>query len=276
MSAIETTLPFRNTTLFARHWPTDMPQAVVGIVHGFGEHSGRYEHVADFLNQHDYAVTTYDLPGHGRTPGKRGHVDRYDILLDSVQALLDFTKANYPTLPVFLFGHSMGGNILANFLIQRQPTIKAAILQASWLKIPYDPPKFEIWLAKTMRNIYPSLQVSSKLDATAISVDPKVVDVYKRDPLNHDKITPGWFFGAFEAQQFAIQNARKISVPTLVMHGTVDRLAGFSGSEDLVKNGSTNLTFRSWEGFYHELHNEPRQAEVFQFMLDWMDEQLES
>lgn len=251
-----------------------MPQAVMGIVHGFGEHSGRYRHVVEFFNQHDIACTTYDLPGHGRTPGKRGHVDNYEVLLDSVQAFLEFTQNEFPNLPVILFGHSMGGNILANFLIQRQPSIQAAVLQGSWLRVPYKLPAFEIWLAKTMRRIYPSLQVSSKLDTSAISVDPAVVEAYKNDSLNHGLITPGWFFGAYEAQQIAIINASQIGVPTLVMHGTADRLAAHSGSEDLVKHGGSNLTYRAWEGFYHELHNEPRQAEVLQYMLDWVEEQL--
>jgi alpha-beta hydrolase superfamily lysophospholipase len=267
-------LPFKKTNLFARHWPVSQAKAVVGIIHGFGEHSGRYTHVADFFTKNGFSVTTFDLPGHGKTTGKRGHVDNYDVLLDSVQTLLDFTRKQYPGLPVFLFGHSMGGNILANFLIRRQPAIQGAVLQASWLRVPYELPKLEIWLAKTMRTIYPSLQVSSKLDVNAVSHDPAVVAAYKADALNHDKITPGWFFGAYEAQQFAINHAADITVPTLVMHGTADKLAGFGGSEELANNGGPTLTFKPWAGLYHELHNEPEQNEVLQYTVDWFNTQL--
>ncbi len=269
-------LPFHQTHLFARHWPVvDRPKAAVGIVHGFGEHAGRYAHVAAFLNQHGYAVTAYDLPGHGQTQGKRGHVDRYDTLLDSVQTLLNFTRTEYPDLPVFLFGHSMGGNILANFLIRRQPPIKGVVVQGAWLKVPYALPKLEIWLAKTMRNILPSIQVSSKLDVTAVSRDPAVVAAYKADTLNHGVITPGWFFGAYEAQRYAIDHAADIRVPTLIMHGAADKIAGLDGSRALYENGNKALlTFKAWDGLYHELHNEPEQQTVLAYMTSWLDSQL--
>nr|WP_266366073.1 alpha/beta hydrolase [Tellurirhabdus rosea] len=126
-----------------------------------------------------------------------------------------------------------------------------------------------------MRGIYPSLQVSSRLDASAISSDPAVVEAYRKDPLVHGKITPGWFFGAFEAQQFAIDHVARIGVPTLVMHGTGDRIAAPSGSADLARNGGPNLTYRAWEGLFHELHNEPQRAEVLQFMVNWVDSKLQ-
>ncbi|WP_407704837.1 alpha/beta fold hydrolase [Tellurirhabdus rosea] len=104
--------------------------------------------MAQAFNERGYAVTACDLPGHGHSPGKRGHVDGYEVLLDSVQALLDFTQSLYPGKPVVLLGHSMGGNIAANFLIRRQPDVRAAVIQAAWLRMPYDPPKLEIWLAR--------------------------------------------------------------------------------------------------------------------------------
>ncbi|MEZ0609506.1 lysophospholipase [Fibrella sp. WM1] len=274
MSALELAIPFNEGNLFATDWPVKQPKAVVGVIHGFGEHSGRYKHVAGFLNERGFAVTSYDLPGHGRTSGKRGHVANYEVLLASVAAFLQFTRERHPNLPIFLFGHSMGGNILANFLIRRKPAIQAAVVQAPWLRIPYAPPKLEIWLAKTMRYIYPSIQVSSKLDPASISRDPAVVAAYKADPLVHDKITPGWFFGAFEAQEYAISHADQINVPTLVMHGTEDRLAAHSGSVDLVAKGGRSLTFKSWPGLYHELHNEPEQRDVLQFMASWLESQL--
>ncbi|CCG99077.1 Lysophospholipase [Fibrella aestuarina BUZ 2] len=275
MSALELTIPFGSAHLSATDWPLEGAKAVIGLIHGFGEHSGRYRHVAEFLNKQGFAVTSYDLPGHGKTPGKRGHVANYEVLLDSVDAFMGFTKERHPALPVFLFGHSMGGNILANFLIRRQPVIRGAIVQAAWLRMPYEPPKMEIWLAKTMRYIYPSIQVPSKLDPTSVSRDPVVIAAYKADTLVHDKITPGWFFGAFEAQEYAISHADQINVPTLVMHGTDDRLAAHSGSVDFAIKGARNVTMKSWSGLYHELHNEPEQQDVLQLMTDWINDQLE-
>ena len=274
MACATTTIAFKNNPLFVRNWPISKPKAVFATVHGFGEHSGRYEHVADFMNLNGFAVTAYDLPGHGQTTGKRGHTDSYETLLDSVQALLDFTKNAYPNLPIVLFGHSMGGNILVNFLIRRQPALQAAVVQAPWLRLPQPPPAFELLMAKMMRNIYPSLSIDSKLNPNFVSSDPNVVADYIKDPLNHGKITPAWFFGAFEAQQAAIENAHKITIPTLVMHGKADQLAAISGTEDFVKNGKKNLTYKDWEGLAHELHNEPQKQAVLHFMLDWVNERL--
>ena len=274
MACSTTTIPFKNNSLFVRNWSLSKPKAVFAIVHGFGEHSGRYEHVARFMNLNGLAVVAYDLPGHGQTIGKRGHTDSYETLLDSVQALLDFTKSAYQNLPIVLFGHSMGGNILANFLISRQPDLQAAVVQAPWLRLPQSPPAFELLMAKIMRNIYPSLSIDSKLNPNFVSSDPKVVADYSNDPLNHGKITPAWFFGAFEAQKAAIENARKITTPTLVVHGTADQLAAISGTEDFVKNGGENLTYHAWADLAHELHNEPQKEAVLHFMLDWMNEQL--
>jgi len=131
MPAVTVMLPFHETGLCAMHWPVKHSKAVVGLIRGFTEHIGRYIHVAQFLNENGFAVVAYDLPGHGNTPGKRGHVDTYDILLDSVHTLLDFMRAQHPDTPVFLFGHSIGGNILANFLIRRKPDIQGAVLQGS-------------------------------------------------------------------------------------------------------------------------------------------------
>lgn len=259
------------------HWPIEQPKAVVGLIHGFTEHTGRYIHVAEFLNENGFAVAAYDLPGHGNTPGKRGHVDTYDALLDSVQTLLDFIRAQYPDAPVFLFGHSIGGNILANFLIRRKPDIQGAVLQGSWLRMPREPSKVKVGLARLMRNIYPAMQISAKEDMIpeTMSRDPAVVAAYRTDPLNHGKITPTWFFSTLEAQSYALTHAAEISVPTLVMHGTDDQAAPSSGSEDLVRNGGKNLTLKLWPGLYHGLHDEPEKHEVMQYMVDWMTGQLE-
>jgi len=256
------------------HWPTESPQAVIALVHGFGEHAGRYQHVAEFFNANGYAVTACDLPGHGRSPGKRGHVAGYGELLDTVDQLLAYTQSLYPPQPVVLFGHSMGGNIVANYLIRRQPALAAAVIQAPWLRMPTDPPKLEVFVGKLTRGVLPSVQLPTKLDPATVSSDPAVVEAYRNDPLVHDKITPGWYFGALEAQTYAIENAAEINLPTLLMHGTADRLAAFSGAEDLARNAGPNLTLKAWEGFYHELHNEPRKVEVLAYVRTWLQEKL--
>lgn len=274
MAYTETTLPFHPHDLFVRQWPAKTPQALVGIIHGMGEHSGRYTHVAEKLNDSGFSVFAYDLPGHGHTKGQRGHVQSYERLLDSVQVALDYFQNEQVGMPVALFGHSMGGNILSNFLIRRKPKAFAAVIQAPWLRMPEPPAALEFAIGKIMNGIYPSLPFSSKLDGALISRDPLEVEKYNQDPLGHDKITPAWFFGAYAAQQYAIDNAGSIAIPVLVMHGTGDKLAAHSGSEAFIKQGGKNFNFRSWPGLYHELHNEPEKHEVLDYWINWLQRHI--
>lgn len=259
------------TNVFGQSWLVENPKAVVGIIHGMGEHAGRYNYLIDALNAAQISVVGYDQFGHGKTEGKRGHVAGYDMLLGCVGELSSKMVELAPGKPTFLFAHSMGGNVLLNYLLKRNPKINGAIVSAPWLKLAFDPPALQVKLAKFVSGILPGLVQSSKLDVKAISKDPKEVQRYVDDPLVHDKISTAFFIGVHEAGEWAMEHASELKTPLLLYHGTADSLTSHDASKKFCEKASGDATFKSLEGFYHESHNEPEREELFKMILEWIN-----
>lgn len=260
-----------NLLLTCFHHPSGQDtKVVVALIHGMGEHAMRYAHVADYFNGHGIAVLSLDLRGHGTSAGKRGHTPSYDHLMDDLDTICRKAKELYPELPLILYGHSMGGNLVLNYLMRRQPKVQGAIVTAPYLKLAFEPPAWKVSLGKLTAGIIPTLTQPTGIETAAISRDPEEVRKYEADPLVHDKITSSFFVNVHFAGPYAIENAGKIKIPLLVMHGLADRLTSPSGTEEFAKNAGKNTTVRLWPGLYHELHNEPEKQEVLAFEIDWM------
>lgn len=261
-------------TVFAQGWNPPQTKGVVCIVHGFNEHSSRYAHVAERLAQAGYATLVFDHFGHGKTTGKRGHAPTYEAFLDSVKIVLDEAETRFPGVKKFLWGHSMGGGIVLNYLLKRQPNLAGAVATGPLLKLGFEPPAFKVFLAKLMVNIYPAFTEKAELDSQAISRDKEEVRKYDADPFNHGKITAGTFLGMFSAGKWNIAHAAELKHPLLLMHGTADRLTSPEGTKEFAANAPKNLvTLKLWEGFYHELHNEPEpdRSEVVAYITNWLN-----
>ncbi len=259
--------------IYGQCWLTDAkPKAVIGIVHGMGEHSGRYAHVAAYLVENDYSVIAYDHRGHGKSGGKRGHTPSYDLLLDGIANLLTQADTIAPGAPKFIYGHSMGGNLVLNYALRRKPAIAGVIASSPWLKLAFEPPKFEVALGRFVNNIFPGFTQSTKLDVNAISRDKKVVDAYVNDPLVHDKISARFFVEVYAAAAWALEHASEMKLPLLLFHGTEDQLTSPEGSKEFAEKVKENCTFRLWDGFYHETHNEPEKEEVLKYIATWLNQ----
>lgn len=263
-------LPVQGIPLFAQAWqPDNTPKAVICLIHGHGEHSGRYAEVAAFFEANQFATYAVDCIGHGKSPGTRGATPSYDFLLEMVAVLQQAATAQHPDCPVFIYGHSMGGNIVINYVCKHKPAIRGAILSSPWFKLAFDPPKIQVKLAQVVQNILPNLVQHSKLDANAISQIPAEVKRYQEDPLIHDCITPRLFFGCYEAGIWAL-NEGKTDVPLLLQHGTGDRLISYEASKAFAARLGAQTTFVSWEGGYHELHHDPARTAFLQTSVDWI------
>lgn len=261
-------------TFFAQGWNPAQTKGVVCIVHGFNEHSTRYTHVAERLCNAGYAVLTYDEFGHGKTTGKRGHVPSYESFLDSVKIILDEAETRFPGVKKFLWGHSMGGNIVTNYVLRRQPNIAGAVATGPLFKLGFEPPAFKVFLAKMMVNIYPAFTEKAELDSQSISRDKEEVRKYDADPFNHGKITAGTFLGFFEAGKWALAHAADLKIPMLVMHGTADKLTSPEGTKEFAASAPQNLvSLKLWDGYYHELHNEPEpdRTNAINYIISWLD-----
>lgn len=259
-----------NLSLRGQIWlPGASAKGVICLVHGFGEHIGRYDHVAKAFNNANYAFAGLDLRGHGQSDGKRGHTPSYGHLLSDLQQFIDSTKAKFPHLPLFLYGHSMGGNIAVNFLLRNKDLhIKAAVITSPWLRLRFDPPKIKVAVGRLVRKVYPKYSEPNGLNPNDLSRDTAVGKAYQEDPLVNNKITTEMYFSIVEAGEWALQNATPIPLPLLIMHGTDDPITSPEASE--IFAGKMSTEFRAWKGMYHETHNEIGKEEVIDTIVQWI------
>lgn len=242
------------------------------LVHGLGEHSGRYERVAAYLNGRGYDVQAFDLRGHGRSEGGRGHAPACDFLMDDIAAFLDQADDGEAGMPGFLFGHSLGGSLVANYVLRRRPRLAGVILSAPAFRPAFAPPAWKMSLVRIMYRLWPSLAVANGLDLHALSRDPEVIRKYRDDPLVHDRITSRLAMDAMQCGQWAIDNASGFPLPLLIMHGDADRLTSCEASREFALRAGENCRLKIWDGLYHELHNEPQSDLVLGEMAQWMDD----
>jgi alpha-beta hydrolase superfamily lysophospholipase len=260
---------------YVRGWePREKPEAVAALVHGHGEHVGRYVHVAEAFTKAGFALAGFDLRGHGKSGGPRGHTSSYDALMDDIADFLALVAKRYLKLPVFIYGHSLGGNLVLNFTLRRKPKVVGVMVTAPWLKLAFDPPAVQVTLARVMDKIAPGFTQNSKLDTAALSHDAQIVKAYNDDPLVHDKISARLYIGMYDSGLWALEHAAEFPVPLLLMHGTADRLTSAQASHEFAEHGGKKVTWRAWEGWYHEIHNEPDRAEVLKVMTTWMNARI--
>jgi alpha-beta hydrolase superfamily lysophospholipase len=266
---------FDGLQLFGQSWqPEDQPRAVVCLVHGMGERSGRYAHVADALTQAGYVLFTFDIRGHGKSSGPRGHTPSYEALMKDISSLLEVANKQFPQLSSFLYGHSLGGNLVLNYVLRYQPQLKGVIVTGPWLRLSFEPPAFKIILGKMTNQLCPAFSQKSGLDTKVLSHDPEVVHAYENDPLVHDHISARMFIGIYQSGQWALEHASEFSLPLLLMHGGADSITSSIASREFTDKIIKNCTLKIWDGFYHEIHNELEKEEVFKFLIDWLDKQV--
>jgi alpha-beta hydrolase superfamily lysophospholipase len=258
-------------SLVGLEWkPTVAVRGVVCLVHGIGEHVGRYPHVAQAFNQAGYVMRGFDHRGHGRSEGQRGFTPSYDTLLDDIEAHLASAAAAYPGRPLFLYGHSLGGNLVLNCALRRKPRLAGVITSAPQLRLAFAPPAWKTTLGRLMLNMWPGLSMPNGLDVNNLSHDEAVVRAYQQDPLVHDRVTPALGIGLIDTGAWLLEHASEFALPLLIFHGSQDRLTSPDASREFASRVHGDCTLKIWDGLYHETHNEPQQAEVIAFMVRWV------
>lgn len=256
--------------LNGRRWePPAAPRGTVCLVHGLGDHCGRYRHVARHLTGNGFAAAAIDLRGHGRSEGRRGHTPGYGALMNDLKLLVHEAERTYPGRPCYLYGHSMGGNLVLNFALRYTSPVGGVISSAPMLRMAFDPPLWKTIFGNIMRNVWPAMPMSSGLDTEDLSRDPDVIRAYREDPLVHDRVTLS-FFDTRDAGLWALEHARDLAVPTLIMHGDADRITSCEASRDFAAAAGSACTLKIWEGFYHEIHNEPEKERVLGYLTQWL------
>ncbi|MFH2142623.1 MAG: lysophospholipase [Bacteroidota bacterium] len=263
---------FDGLNYYARSWMTgEKPKAVICLVHGIGEHCSRYEDwVVKFVNS-GYHVLSFDYRGHGKSEGKRGHTPSYEAYMKDVELLLNKSIEIFSGLQVILYGHSMGGNFVLNYVLRKKPDIKAIIVTSPWIKLAFEPPKFKVSMARVVKNIFPGLIQSTGLKTKDLTQNSLVVDKYEKDELVHGKISVRTFFEVYNAGYWLLNHANEIKIPLLLMHGSSDGISSYKASMEFKEKGNEKITLKIWDGFFHELHNEVDNEDVFNFIINWLE-----
>lgn len=255
--------------IFAQSWAIADSKAVVCLVHGLGEHCSRYDELARFFNDNGISFISFDQRGHGRSEGKRGHSPSFELLLEDISLLLRQADKFFPGVPKFLYGHSMGGNLVLNYALRKREKLTGVISSSPWLKLAFEAPAIKLLLAKMVNGIYPAFTQASNLETAALCRNTAVVEAYNSDPLVHDKISSNLFLNMHNAGLWALQHANEFDLPLLIFHGSEDRITSAQATIEFSRKVKT-ATFKLLEGFYHESHNEPEKDKLYEFLKEWI------
>ena len=262
--------------LFEQAWrPDDEQKAVVLLVHGLGEHSSRYAHVADFLTSNGIGVETYDLRGHGKSDGCRAFVNSFDEHLRDLDILCKRVQERHSGTPIFLYGHSMGATISTLYVITRKTEFRGLLLSGALIKIGDDISPLLVKMSSIIGKYAPKMK-TTKLDSASISRDPLIVKDYDDDPLNYRGGIPARTGMELIIAMNRIQiQMETITLPILIMHGSCDKMTDLSGSQELYDTvSSKDKTLKLYDGFYHEIHNDPEKQQVFNDIEGWINSHI--
>lgn len=263
----------RNTRLYVTKWLPEGPaKAAVQFIHGLGESSGCYGEWASLFTQRGIAVVCADLRGHGRTSGKRGVVDEYGLLLDDAECLRNALLGEFPGLPLVLYGHSLGGNIALNFMLCRDPSAYAcAVVSAPWLEQRRKPGAVFSGAAHLVGRLMPGYTAVTAISPEDLSHDLEALVRAKREGICHRQIGLRTLEEVLDAGRYALENASLLSVPTLLIQGTGDRVISVPAVERFASAArEETLTYVRFPGQYHELHNEYDREATFETVLNYL------
>jgi alpha-beta hydrolase superfamily lysophospholipase len=262
----------KGTRLAYRTWEGASARAALVVVHGFGEHSGRYAEFGERMASYGISTFAMDLRGHGLSEGRRGHVASFDILLQEldrfrreVEGLADFR------IPLFLLGHSFGGLIALRYQEEYNTRFEGAIISAPWLATAVRVPRWKVNAAQSLSRVLPALPFRAGVRAEHLSHDRDIVDAYRADPLVHDRITPRLFTELSTAMGLALQRSDRIQEPLLFLVAGDDRLVDTERALTVARSiTAADVTIRVYPGYYHEILNEVDRASIHREIRDWI------
>lgn len=264
-------------------WHLDNPDKIVCIVHGIGEYGGRFDRVAEAFRKENIAVVALDLRGHGDSIGKKGHCAPRKDVLEDISSMIEYAQKKYPGKEIILYGHSMGGNIVFDYRSRGRLNDNMAgyIISAPWIRLVRPVPKPLYRLVKMLVKIAPSFTIGSEVNEADLG-HPKSVKPYKTNPMVHNKISllcaaDGFDIGLGLEDGTAEDNLKAKNIPTLLMHGSADKICSVEGSRRVfkrLKESGHNITYIEWENLYHEIHNgnaSSKGDEVIKKMVEWTE-----
>lgn len=260
--------------LYARRWKALSSKAIVCIIHGFGEHSNRFNHVANYFNTQNITAYGIDLPGHGNSSGKRGNVQSLNDMMLAIDALYQHVILENPNIPIFLYGHSMGGGLVLRYLTITKKQPAGALITSPWLQLVNPPKAWQTILGNMALVLGLNFPQETTLIPEHLSRDPAVGKAYENDPLVHSKMTPRLFFAMRDNGAFLLRNDMVFGTKILLVHGTGDQITSYKASEKLAQKHPDTIELKLWNDLQHETHNELNKEEVLAFNASWILERI--
>ena len=261
----------RGNKIFIRECkPKNLQEKNILLIHGLGEHSGRYKEFAEFFIKNGIGVYALDLQGHGKSDGKRGHIKSFEEYLESVESSLIFIRKKFLETPIILFGHSLGGLIGLNFLIERESKeIESAVISSPWIETAIKIPEYLILLQKVLKRIFPSLRLNNRLISNHLSKNKDVVSKYDKDELVHNKISLNLYSEVMKSIDNVKEKASRIKAKTFLYHGMSDRIISSKGTIEISKLLKSHK-LKLYDNVYHEPHNDLEKEEIYQDILEFI------
>lgn len=263
--------------MIQHQWLAADPKGAIVLVHGTGEHYGRYEHVAAFMNERGWSVFTGDLPGWGRASGRRGHIDSFDQYMESVDGWRRTAlEATGEGQPLYMLGHSLGGLIATRYMQcyeRSKEEFAGLILTSPCLALKLAVAPWKVKLAHWLDSVWPTLTMPNGITPEMVSRDPVVQAAYQSDPLNYAKVSVRWFQELHRAMDQAWKERESIAVPVLLLQAGDDSLIDAEAIERFAAGLRSEVEYHRWQGLRHEVLNEPEKEQVMFQVEAWMNRQ---
>jgi acylglycerol lipase len=255
------------SNIFYQSWTKPKAKRVLILQHGFGEHSDRYGNIIEKLKDDDFNIYALDSRGHGRSDGKRGHVDQFQYYINDLTELIYIAREEQRVNKVSLLGHSLGGVIALQYAVEgfNQDNLECLVLSSPGLKVKMDLEKeVKKFIGEIVAAFLPDTTIDANLDLNYLSHDKSVIDAYKNDKLTHGKISFQMGSNLFNLSKALYDKANHVHVPVLIIHGEEDGIIDVNGSRDLFRHLTVEKKIiKTYSGLYHELMNElPKDREI--------------
>jgi alpha-beta hydrolase superfamily lysophospholipase len=264
--------------LKARWWPVSNPRAIVVVAHGFGEHGGAYAHVAQAVGQAvDADFLAVDFRGHGRSPGRRGVVRKYEELVEDLRASVVWARRRRPDLPVFVMGHSNGGQVALRLALGPLDGVAGVVVSNPSIRVAMPVPAAKLRLGKVLLSLAPWITLSANTRSAWLTRDPAMQEMYRSDGLRHNRISPPLFFGMVEGGEMLLARAGEFRLPILVLIGGRDPVVSPQSTREFHERlGSDDKTLLLYPKMLHEPFNELGREQVFDDLSRWLAQRIEA
>ncbi|CAF1247298.1 unnamed protein product [Adineta steineri] len=257
------------------------PRALLILIHGLAEHSGRYEHLIDYFHDNNFAIIAMDLRGHGQSAGKHGFIPTSEAVYNDLDRLLREARTRYPSCPAILYGHSMGGCIVLSYTLNRFPNktdkcpYQAVIVSGPWIRLAgsLQPPRPVFKIIRTVCRFRPSLNVRLRFDPHRITRDETIIHSYGQDHAIRRSATLSLAHSIGGVASKLDRASCRFHIPVLIQHGHADSITSHDASLKFSERGE-NIDFKSWPNCFHELHSEPEREEIFNYTLEWIQKRV--